>query len=132
MKTEHENKSTGEIASRLKHILKHYDLKQKDLVNRVELSNNTVISNILQGKTLNPTRIILEKILNAFPDVDARWFLTGKGQPFIEKEHTNPKTSDHLLLEAMRQYNTLSERYNNLVQKFEDVVHERDQLRIRN
>ncbi len=69
---EHKNISAGELASVLE----------------VQRSN---ISHILNGRNM-PGAAFIEKLLINFPDLDARWLITGEGEMFSEE--TKPELKD--------------------------------------
>ena len=48
-----------------------------ELANRLEVQRSN-ISHILNGRN-KPSAAFIEKMLNVFPDLDARWLLTGEG-----------------------------------------------------
>lgn len=68
-----------------------------------------VIQDIVGGRLNKPSFDVLNKIVNAYPQIDIPWLVTGEGQPFktesgmVEKTHTNmqvynngkDKTVDH-------------------------------------
>ena len=52
----------------------------------VERSN---ISHVLNGRNM-PGAAFIEKLLLKFPDLDARWLLTGDGEMLVDTEIYNP------------------------------------------
>ncbi len=51
------------------------------------------ISHILNGRN-KPGAAFIQKFLNVFPDVNARWLLTGAGEMFFETEKLPDNKSD--------------------------------------
>jgi transcriptional regulator with XRE-family HTH domain len=81
------------INLRLKHICYIKDLKHKQVAK--DLNINVQQFNNWCNNT-KPTIEVLEAITGYFPDLNPRWFMTGKGEPFpSEKNNTFHLDSDY-------------------------------------
>jgi transcriptional regulator with XRE-family HTH domain len=76
------------MKERLKELMKQLSVNAADLADRIGVQRSSV-SHILNGRNLPSTQFI-EKLLNTFPEIDARWLITGHGKPFRHEE--NPKS----------------------------------------
>lgn len=65
------------MKDRLESILMHYKLNSSKLAEMIDVQRSG-ISHILSGRN-NPSYDFLIRILNTFPDLNANWLLTGKG-----------------------------------------------------
>ena len=73
-------------------------------VNAAELADKigvqrSSISHILSGRNLPSTQFI-EKLLNTFPEIEARWLITGHGKPFrtgLNKESEIPDGNEKVM-----------------------------------
>lgn len=72
-----------EISNRLKTICDNKKIKNIDLVN-LGCGSQQTISFVLNGKT-KPNTQFLEIFLKAYPDVSARWLLTGEGDILLDE-----------------------------------------------
>lgn len=74
------------MISRFKKLLEELRLSPSEFADRIGVQRSS-ISHILGGRN-KPSIDFLEKILNTFPEVDARWLITGKGnwkEPSFDK-----------------------------------------------
>lgn len=65
------------MKDRLESILRHYKINSSKLAEMIDVQRSG-ISHILSGRN-NPSYDFLVRILNTFPDINANWLLTGKG-----------------------------------------------------
>ncbi|MBN2744486.1 MAG: helix-turn-helix transcriptional regulator [Marinilabiliaceae bacterium] len=72
------------IAERIGELLKLYGLNKHQFANKIEVSS-TIIYNIIGGRKSNPSYELINKILDAFPDLSAEWLLRGKGDYKIDE-----------------------------------------------
>lgn len=70
------------IGDRLSQILDHYHLSQAELAERIKMSEASV-SKAINGVTPIGGKTILN-FLAAFPEVNADWFIRGRGEMLIE------------------------------------------------
>jgi len=66
------------MKGRLKEFMVHLSVNAADLADKIGVQRSN-ISHILNGRNL-PSSQFIEKLLNAYPELDAGWLLTGKGQ----------------------------------------------------
>lgn len=71
------------INDRIKIIMKIYDYNQRRLAEEMDVSAGR-ISNLINYAN-KPDSVFLERFLNIFTDVNARWLLTGNGEQMKEK-----------------------------------------------
>lgn len=69
----------------IKAIINHYSLTQKKFCEIIGIPQMTLSSLFNRGTKVSSD--ILELILNAFPQIDARWLLTGEGKMIKEEEN---------------------------------------------
>lgn len=82
------------ITKRINEIVEHYGIKSyAEFSKKLDITHQSA-SNYLKGKQ-KPDVDNLSKILVSFPDVDARWLITGSGSMFNkipESKNINPVT----------------------------------------
>ena len=69
--------NTTEFNTRLKKILEYYGLSASAFAEVVTVQRSS-ISHILSGRN-KPSLDFISKVLNAFPEIDLRWLLSGTG-----------------------------------------------------
>jgi transcriptional regulator with XRE-family HTH domain len=74
------------IGQRIKIFMMQEGLTQVELSSKVDIVRQT-IGNAINGKN-EPSGEVLSKILNAFPNLNARWLLTGQGDMHIQNGTT--------------------------------------------
>jgi len=79
--------NTTEFNTRLKKILDYYDLSASAFAEIITVQRSS-ISHILSGRN-KPSLEFITKVLNAFPDIDLLWFLSGVGE-FTKSTTTTP------------------------------------------
>lgn len=72
------------MKERLKEFMVFKKLTSADLADRIGVQRSNV-SHILNGRN-NPGAQFLEKLLDAFPDLDANWLLTGRGAMLLRQQ----------------------------------------------
>ena len=70
--------NTAEFNSRVGKILKHYGLSASAFAKKISVQRSS-ISHILSGRN-KPSLDFIDKVLQAFPEIDLLWLLSGKGQ----------------------------------------------------
>jgi transcriptional regulator with XRE-family HTH domain len=65
------------MKDRIQQIIDYKGISPGDLAELLEVQRSN-ISHILNGRN-KPGAVFIEKLLQAFPDVNARWLLTGEG-----------------------------------------------------
>lgn len=85
------------MKDRIKKYMDYKSISAGELSSLIEVQRSN-ISHILNGRNL-PGATFIEKLLMAFPDLNARWLMTGKGEMVekIEKPETKSITSEKLL-----------------------------------
>lgn len=79
------------MKDRIKHYIEHKGISAGELAVLLDVQRSN-ISHILNGRN-KPGAVFIEKLLIAFPDLNARWLLTGEGlmteEAYTEKDHKN-------------------------------------------
>ncbi len=75
------------MKDRLESILQHYKLNSSKLAEMIDVQRSG-ISHILSGRN-NPSYDFLVSILDAFPEINANWLLTGNGNMIEISEGTS-------------------------------------------
>lgn len=91
------------MKDRIKKYMEYKEISAGELANLLEVQRSN-ISHVLNGRNM-PGALFIEKLLVNFPDLNARWLLTGFGEmimdnndstlkePAFEKENTYEKDS---------------------------------------
>jgi hypothetical protein len=72
------------INQRIKFLLEHFNLSARDFGRAIGAPDNTT-QNYLGTRQTKPNAEYIEKLLRHFESVEARWLLTGQGEPFASK-----------------------------------------------
>ncbi len=92
------------MKDRIQQIIDYKGISAGDLAERLEVQRSN-ISHILNGRN-KPGAVFIEKLLQAFPDINARWLLTGEGpmllndaqeQSFRAVSHSSDETANKQL-----------------------------------
>ncbi len=102
--------------------------KQGGLVvfaNLIEINHQTV-SNVIKGKT-KPSFKVVESILLRFPDINARWLITGEGEMKTKENEKSEKENNitqqtHHLLEKINLLEDSIKTKNLLIEKQERLL----------
>jgi transcriptional regulator with XRE-family HTH domain len=90
---------------RIELLMKCYELTPSQFADRTGIQRASV-SHIISGRN-KPSLEILQKIYEAFPELDIKWLMTGKGD-----EPSSPVSASALLAEDAARANTLfSQQY---------------------
>ena len=85
---------TTEFNTRLKKILDYYGLSASAFAETITVQRSS-ISHILSGRN-KPSLDFITKVLNAFPDIDLLWLLSGVGE-FPKSTAPPPKVEPTLI-----------------------------------
>jgi transcriptional regulator with XRE-family HTH domain len=77
------------MKDRLKELMEQLSVNAAELADKIGVQRSS-ISHILNGRNL-PSSQFIERLLNCFPEVDARWFITGKGGIFRSEIYNKPE-----------------------------------------
>ena len=69
---------TTEFNTRLEEILKHYGLSASAFAEKISVQRSS-ISHILSGRN-KPSLDFIDKVIQAFPEIDLIWLLSGRGK----------------------------------------------------
>ena len=72
------------MKDRIKKYMEHKDISAGELSTLLEVQRSN-ISHILNGRNM-PGAAFIEKFLISFPDLNARWLLTGVGEMISDEE----------------------------------------------
>lgn len=92
------------INKRIRTIMDYYGLNKNSFTNKVGASSPSVIGKILNDENRKPSFDIIEKIVNAFPDINADWLISGKGTMFHNPPDYLPEIHDRIM-KIMNTYN---------------------------
>ena len=89
--------NTTEFNSRLEEILNHYGLSASAFAEKISVQRSS-ISHILSGRN-KPSLDFIDKVLQAFPEIDLIWLLSGRGKliastPLLTQPLTVKSTAD--------------------------------------
>jgi transcriptional regulator with XRE-family HTH domain len=76
------------MKDRLKELMTQLSISAAELADKIGVQRSS-ISHILNGRNL-PSSQFIERLLNSYPEVDARWLITGKGGIFRSDSHSKP------------------------------------------
>jgi transcriptional regulator with XRE-family HTH domain len=85
------------MKERLKELMTQLSISAAELADKIGVQRSS-ISHILNGRNL-PSSQFLEKLLNTYPEVDARWLMTGKGG--IIRPENNLKSGESVKMESV-------------------------------
>jgi len=112
------------MKERLKELMTLLTVNAADLADRIGVQRSSV-SHILNGRNLPSTQFV-EKLLNSFPEIEARWLITGHGKPFRGAEETKQEImaeSTSVAKVRQREHPEREERVvNNPVSRIEKIV----------
>lgn len=72
------------MKDRIKHFIETKGISAGEFADVIDVQRSN-ISHILNGRN-KPSASFIEKLLNAFPDLNARWLMTGNGEMFYTKQ----------------------------------------------
>jgi len=79
------------MKDRLEKVMQHYALNASEFANATGVKRSA-LTHVLSGRN-QPGIRFLQKILEAFPDVNGDWLLTGNGQ-MLKLAHSNVNNSE--------------------------------------
>jgi predicted transcriptional regulator len=75
------------MKDRIKKYMDYKSISAGELAIQLEVQRSN-ISHVLNGRNM-PGAAFIEKLLLSYPDINARWLLTGKGEMLMEVESLN-------------------------------------------
>jgi predicted transcriptional regulator len=81
------------MKDRIKKYMDYKNISAGELATLLEVQRSN-ISHVLNGRNM-PGAAFIEKLLLSFPDIDARWLLTGVGEMIGESENLADKEIIH-------------------------------------
>lgn len=72
------------VGERIAEIIRHYNLNKNAFAKKIGLSDNSLISRIVNDHKRGISLELIQRIAIGFPDVNLKWFILGKGE-MIEK-----------------------------------------------
>ena len=76
------------MKDRIKKYMEYKSISAGELATQLEVQRSN-ISHVLNGRNM-PGAAFIEKLLLSFPDLNARWLLTGSGEMLIDCESYAP------------------------------------------
>ncbi len=73
----------NKISERINQILHHYHLNAGEFAQRLGVQKSS-ISHLLSGRN-KPSFLFITKLIEAFPEINIKWFLTGEGEMIESK-----------------------------------------------
>lgn len=77
------------IGGRIMMIIKHYGLNRNSFSLKIGQSSNSLITRITNHPDMGMSLDLIQRILNAFPDVNPVWFVLGRGEMLIRTVEDN-------------------------------------------
>lgn len=111
------------LETRFKQFLKAKDLNNKQLSERIKVSEST-ISKALQSGKLARSKIVTLTIM-AFEDLNSEWLLRGKGPMLIENFQVNEPKEDYVQSDLYN-YNTLVKKVKEIERKLNNIKKEEE------
>lgn len=68
-----------DIGKRIEELLRYYSMSKAELTRKIGLNNNVTVSRICLGQ-VKPSFEMILKIIEAFPEVNGGWLITGEGE----------------------------------------------------
>ncbi|GHT70246.1 hypothetical protein FACS189452_10910 [Bacteroidia bacterium] len=72
------------MTERILHLMAAERLTPVQLATKLGI-DRTGISHFISGRN-QPSRVFIEKVLRTFPDLNARWFILGDGEPYVTND----------------------------------------------
>jgi peptidoglycan hydrolase CwlO-like protein len=122
------------INQRIKFLLEHYGLSARDFGRAIGAADNTT-QNYLGPRETRPHADYIEKVLRHFESLDAKWFLTGEGQPFpTESSMSNeaPATNQKQSQNQKKNRGNITNNIGPTTYSIDDCKKECEQLRAAN
>ncbi len=79
------------MKDRIQQVIEYKEVSPGDLAEILDVQRSN-ISHILNGRN-KPGAAFIEKLLQAFPDINARWLLTGDGPMVLNDAANKPQNS---------------------------------------
>ncbi len=79
------------MKDRIQQIIDYKGISAGDLAELLDVQRSN-ISHILNGRN-KPGAVFIEKLLQAFPDINARWLLTGDGPMLLSAASAEPSAA---------------------------------------
>lgn len=84
-----------QMKDRIQQIIDYKGISPGDLAEKLDVQRSN-ISHILNGRN-KPGALFIEKILHAFPNINARWLLTGEGPMVLNDAEDESQEANSLL-----------------------------------
>jgi transcriptional regulator with XRE-family HTH domain len=93
------------MKDRIKKYMDYKSISAGELAIQLEVQRSN-ISHVLNGRNM-PGAAFIEKLLLSYPDINARWLLTGKGDMLMEVESLNVNEEIRQPNESMKPKDTI-------------------------
>lgn len=95
---------------RLKKIRAWYNLNQNEMAHKINVSLQSIGNLENEAKEVKPKIDTLSKIIQAFPEISAKWLLTGEGEMLVKPQKTSmlmaeEGQSEYQPVNALHEYN---------------------------
>ncbi len=74
-----------DIQSRLELVIKSLDISDREFALKLGISPST-LSNVLGGRRSNPSLDVLQKVKDAYPDINLNWLISGEGDLWLHHD----------------------------------------------
>ena len=79
------------IGERLDAIIEHFEINKNTFAKMIGLSDNSLISRIINEPKRGVSLDMLQKIGKAFPDINMRWLVLNEGEMLLKPAFPDPK-----------------------------------------
>lgn len=114
-----ENSNGSEIGKRINELMFRLKINQRGLGEKIGVSHTTV-RNVVNNIT-KPRYEFLESVLNAYPNINKDWLMSGNGSMFID-------TTNGEINEPLKESSYLMEAVKKIEESFRDVVNEQKEI----
>ena len=88
------------MKDRIKKYMEYKNISAGELATQLEVQRSN-ISHVLNGRNM-PGAAFIEKLLLCFPDLNARWLLTGSGEMLMDGENSTTREVTRQPIETIK------------------------------
>ena len=88
------------MKDRIKKYMEYKNISAGELATQLEVQRSN-ISHVLNGRNM-PGAAFIEKLLLCFPDLNARWLLTGNGEMLMDGENSTTREAKPQPIETIK------------------------------
>jgi len=121
---EPEKRNPEPIGERLLKLIQHYYLNMNSLSVRLRLPSNSVITRIVKDPNRGMSLELIQKVLFEFPEINPDWFVTGRGEMFLNNEIVKTEPRIDLGIQCTQLIENLKE----IIKSKDEVISAKDAL----